>query len=543
MAFTIKTSIGNDKFSSSTNGGYQTGVLVTPTVGSAPGEPAIFSSNLRKLTMINFGTDSINDTEQKYVLNLAGYGMSEYARKGCFDVVNWFAGSPNATTPGFGTPTSYPGKVTETGTILAGQAHTTRAGNIEQGVAYTYNVHMPLHSTGFTVYGFRDELDIPVADQAVYAHYGASMAVGGNKIFVGAPGAKSTTTYLSPALPSTTRWANANSTTGARQGAVYVYDFKGDLIDTLTGSGKEASEFGSSIAVDPYGRLWVGSPGDAPGSNGAYAEGSVWIFGCDLPISSQGDNTVNQGGFGSNYVPGGSGSTGGIYDRNTLAGDRFGDVIKIIGDRAFVSAPGANGGIGTVHMYSCHGAAKYIGEMGPPLKWAHGGPNGEPAIQGFGTWIEGDGTHVFVGTTNYGNDGYNKIYVYDTASGIYLGHIDDVTGTYFGTYRSMARSNSTYLCAGFDDMRYLDSNFVSYGGQSNLAFKRYYSYQNCSAGHFTIGAYVDTNSTTEHLEIIANTRSIRPRDYLLTSGSRWKKFRDTDGDVGYDWQLRSKYGG
>jgi len=543
MAFVNKTSIGDSKFSSSVNGGYENGVLISPTVGSSPGEPAIFSSNLRKSSMIDFTTDGPSDGPQKTILNLVGYGMDEYARKGCFDVVNWFGGSPNAITPGSGTPTSYPGKVTETATILAGQAKTTVSGNIEQGVAYTYNVHVPLHSTGFNVYGFRNELNVPVADQNTYVHFGASMAVGGNKIYVGAPGAKASTSNYSPALPSTTRWASANTTTGGRQGAVYVYDFDGTLLDTLTGSGKEASEFGSSIAIDSYGKLWVGAPGCTATGENDIAEGTVWVYNTAF---SEGVGTRLEGGYGVEVCAGGSGSSGGVTFRTTIAGDRFGDVIKIIGDRAFISAPGANGGIGTVHMYACSSpstGAKYIGEMGPPLKWAHGGPNGEPAITGFGTWIEGDGTHVFVGTTNYGNEGYNKIYVYDTASGIYLGHIDDVSGTYFGTYRSMARSNDVYLCAGFDDTRILDMNFESFSGESNLSTKRYYSYQNCSAGNFTIGAYVNTSTPTEHLEIIANTRSIRPRDYLLSSGSRWKKYRDTDNDTGYDWQLRSRYGG
>ena len=124
------------------------------------------------------------------------------------------------------------------------------------GAVYLYD----LNGTG--------EVKITASDAGVLHLFGRSVAVGSNKIVVGAPG---------------------ESTSGTYSGSVYVYDLDGTNELKITASdGAAGDTFGHSVAIGNN-KIIVGSPNDD--DNGT-ASGSVYIYNLD----GTGEIKINAGG-------------------------------------------------------------------------------------------------------------------------------------------------------------------------------------------------------------------------------------------------------
>lgn len=543
---------------------HDTSVLIEPTIGVQPGEPAVFSTNRKTTEMNDFPDTFVADTTnlEELTLDVGGIahrGMAEYGSS-CFDIVPWWGGNQ---TPGNGTPVEVnvttPGKVTETHTLITGHPHTTQNGNAEEGVVYTRNIHNPATPTGFALYGIRETLNLPVTDEKAYSHYGASVVIGGNKIFVGCPGGKpsgvTVSTLSGGGLGSSERWANANTTTGGAAGAVYVYDKKGVLLHTLTPNNlysnlsHEGMKFGHSLAWC-NGTLYIGAPGYSPdGSVSGFNTGRVYSVPYGIGTNSLTDraSTPNSAAAALNIAlypyADGVPSLFAAIETVVEAGDKYGWCMKVIDDKLFVGAPFAGGNVGAVYMFSSV-SRKFIGEIGPPMTLALGAA-GAASITGFGNWIEGDGTHLFVGI---GNDSNKKIFTYDTVSGIYISYIEppDTTSTYdgFGRYRSMGRINNNHVIAYESYAHNMNDDFTISGGY-NYGTRTHYVAQNCTSREFHLLGYKIDSTGTEYLQIRAGTKPMKPRD-IISKSHRWRKYNSTidiAGVTGLSWQSPQVYSG
>jgi len=572
MSFIKKATQGSNNVPTSSGGGpvsayasivgleganHDTSVLIESTIGSQPGEPAVFSTNRKPTAMNDFpknflGTENLEELPLD-VNGVSHRGMSEYGSS-CFDIAPWWGGNQ---APGSGTPieidSTTPGKVTETHTLITGHPHTTQNGNIEEGVVYTRNVHNPATPTGFDLYGIRETLNLPAGDQKSYAHYGASVVIGGNKIFVGCPGGKpsgvTVTTLSGGGLGSSERWANANTTTGGAAGCVYVYDKKGVLLSTLSPNNlysnfsHEGMKFGHSLAWC-NGTLYIGAPGFSPdGSVSKYNSGRVYSVPFGIGTNSLTDRanipnfTLSAQNISLYPYADSPPSLFAPIETVVESGDKYGWCMKVIDDKLFVGSPFAGGGSGAVYMFSSL-SRKFIGEIGPPMTLLD-------TVQGFGNWVEGDGTHLFVGTSN---DTNKKIFTYDTVSGIYISYIEppNTTSTYdgFGRYRSMGRINNNHIIAYNQHAHNIMDDFSISGG-ANHGTRTHYVAQNCTSREFNIIGYSLNSTGAEYLQIRAGTKPMRPRD-IISKSHRWRKYNSTidiAGVTGLSWQSPQVYSG
>jgi len=139
--------------------------------------------------------------------------------------------------------------------------------------------------------------------------FGASLAISGNTVAVGAPG------EVGP---------------DGRTGAVHIYDLQsatpGSPVLTITAPGAAADiQFGRSVALEGT-RLVVG----ASHSDGA-STGSVHVFELDLPNPGQ---AVHQ-----------------LFNPSAIPGDGFGSSVALDGGRIAVSAPRKDSGAGRILIY------------------------------------------------------------------------------------------------------------------------------------------------------------------------------------------------
>lgn len=150
------------------------------------------------------------------------------------------------------------------GVIVSGAPINTNNGS-NSGSFYIINL------TGTTCI----EIDEPTTWAGADHYFGWSVAVGNDRIVVGAPGDRS----LDP---------------GVTPGAAYIFDLDGNFIKRLTDpAGINDDQYGYSVAVG-QGRIVVGSTHDDSGTNDG---GAIWIYDLDgnLINTVYGTNVGNDG--------------------------------------------------------------------------------------------------------------------------------------------------------------------------------------------------------------------------------------------------------
>ena len=186
--------------------------------------------------------------------------------------------------------------------------------------------------------------------------FGASLAVVGNELVVGAPG---------------------SSLSGPGDGVAYVFDANdesttfGDVLATLTipdpGALNDA-QFGAAVGATNT-NILIGAPGKDGGTGGVY--------------EFEGDTT--QANFGDLLLE--------ITNPDAQAGSRFGAAVAGIGDNVIVGAPSddaAGPGAGTVYVFDGTTGAEIAAIVNP-----------RPAAStGFGTAVASVGPNVLVGSPN-----------------------------------------------------------------------------------------------------------------------------------------------
>ena len=248
-----------------------------------------------------------------------------------------------------------------------------RASGSVVGAAYIYN----LDGTGQT--------KITASDGAANDQFGYDVAVGNNKVVVGAP--------------------SDDNSNGTDAGAVYVYDLPNGFneVKITASDGAADDEFGYSVSVG-YNKIVVGAPGDPN------VKGAVYVY--DLNGSNENKITASDG---SN-------------------GDAFGASVAIGNNRIAVGAPGYASTTGAVYVYDL------------------GGSNEVKITASDGSTQDAFGASVAIGNNKivvgaYGDDNSNgtdagAVYVYDLdgTNEVKITASDGATGDLFGNTVSVGDS-------------------------------------------------------------------------------------------------------
>ena len=161
-----------------------------------------------------------------------------------------------------------------------------------------------------------NEIKLISSDITAQDAFGYSVAVGNNKIAVGAVG----------------DYPNDPGNAVLGQGAVYVYDLDGsNEIKIIASDGEFSDRFGSSVAIG-YNKIIVGSPNDDDHGD---ASGSVYIYNLD----------------GTGEVK--------LYPNNPTQRDHFGYHVFTGSNKIFVSTTSADndhGSYGAVYVYDIDGS-------------------------------------------------------------------------------------------------------------------------------------------------------------------------------------------
>lgn len=222
--------------------------------------------------------------------------------------------------------------------------------------------------------------------------FGASVAIDGSVLAVGAPGAKVT------------------PPTGSAVGAVHLFSLSGDqwaFDERVLGSDSaNFDSFGESIALSGT-TLIAGAPDH---DVGAFNGGAAYIF------TDSGSNWTEQ----QKLMPAGLASS-----------DNFGEAVAIHGNRALIGAPKRN-----IGLRSDAGEAWFYNRSG--TTWSLLSSLTAPSQQDndkFGQAVATDGTFAYIGAPNHdtllSNGG--AVFVYDTA-----GQLSDTIGS------ASLQSNSTF---------------------------------------------------------------------------------------------------
>ncbi len=203
--------------------------------------------------------------------------------------------------------------------------------------------------------GWTQRQRIVAAPRVAGSRFGASLALSGDFLAVGAP----------------------DETSGA--GAVYTFtpsapDFWSPMSRVLPSDTSAGQGYGTSVALDGQ-ELAVGAPGDTSGRGAVYAHensGRNWIQrkkllptaptgseALGVAVSIEGGTIV--GGCGARraafaYTRGANGyAAAGTLEPADDGDDRFGAAVAVAGDTLCVGAPFANAGRGALHVYARRG--------------------------------------------------------------------------------------------------------------------------------------------------------------------------------------------
>ena len=187
------------------------------------------------------------------------------------------------------------------------------------------------------------EIDEPATWAAPDHYFGYSVAVGNDRIVVGAPGDR----ILDP---------------GVTPGAAYIFDLEGNLIKRLTDpTGINDDQYGYSVAVG-QGRIVVGSTHDDSGGND---RGAIWIYDLDGNLiktvyggtitDAQGSTALAEIGrivrIGSGRIVAFSSASLGIPNSGSMQMGKFivydldGNLISIFGEETAFAQYGFSGDI------------------------------------------------------------------------------------------------------------------------------------------------------------------------------------------------------
>ena len=249
-----------------------------------------------------------------------------------------------------------------------------------------------------------NELKITPSDGAAGDKFGASVAVGNNKIFVGAVG------------------GSLNTDGTGSPGSVYVYDLDGTNEVKITPSDSANEDrFGSSIAVS-FDRIVIGARGWGGATYGNYA-GAAYIFDLDLNELTR----ITASDIGVNDF------------------DLFGSQVKISDDRIFINSfADDDNGIqsGSVYVYDLDGTNE--------LKIT---PSDGAAGDNFGSIAVGSGKLVVGARNNDDNGGASgSIYIYDLIYPLPTTVKNLSSSSYTGTLNG----GSTFNPAGYFDFDGVD---------------------------------------------------------------------------------------
>lgn len=290
------------------------------------------------------------------------------------------------------------------------------------------------------------------------ANFGASLAIAGDIVVVGAPGANEARVYR---LVGTTLTQVTTLTGGIGQNAIglavaaapgVVFAGGADALVYRTGSGASWSTqftigpsdparvaFGVSLAA-AGGQLLVGDPGQSSGAGAVYtgadSGGGNWgvtnkfsqpgTIGFGVAVALRAAQTALVGAPGSNV--GATVAAGSVVVRSTagagsvlqtltpspaLAGENFGAALATAGPVVLVGAPsdtGAATGAGAVHVFRCQAAGANPCAGGGRVQAAGGAPGDR-----FGFAVSTDGQFAAVGAPRFdpaGSTDAGSVFVY-----------------------------------------------------------------------------------------------------------------------------------
>ena len=306
----------------------------------------------------------------------------------------------------------------------------------------------------------------PIFRPVLRTGFGASLAVGDGEVFVGEPAnsfrpgmvfvyRKVGTTWQQTAmLTAPDSMAGDHFGTGiavsgsdlfvsSPRGAGFVYAYRKDASGKWQSTGSmtaadatEGEGFGSAIAVSgdwllvgaPMQTVTVGGTGLRSGSVYAYRRGAngQWSLAGKLPVTGAKAGDA----FGFTVAVDGNRALVGAPTRDQWTGTVFayqvdangawqlvgevkrpdlqknlgyGYIVRLQGDSAFISHPGADQGYGAVYLYRFNRDKKEWGEFG---RYAPAGPN----AQRFGFSLATDGGETWVGAALV--QPYGRVYVY-----------------------------------------------------------------------------------------------------------------------------------
>ena len=304
----------------------------------------------------------------------------------------WIAASDGAAGDGFGNSVAV-----GSGRIVVGARLDDVGINTNQGSAYIYDLDG------------NNEVKITASDGAAYDYFGKSVAVGHQKIVVG---------------------ADQKNGAGIIRGAAYIYDLDGTQVGILTGDDSNFDKFGSSVAVGS-GRIVVGATG--AGSDPSN-RGAAYIYDLDgnneIKITASDGDTYDEFGIsvavGSGRIVVGADSVdvgintsqGAAYifdlDGNQLskitasdgaAYDYFGASVAVGSGRIVVGARGVDIGSNTFQ------GAAYVYDLDGNLIKKITDPNGNASDQ-FGESVAVGSGRIVIGSPGDGIGG--TAHLYDT---------------------------------------------------------------------------------------------------------------------------------
>ena len=229
-------------------------------------------------------------------------------------------------------------------------AYTDDDDGSSSGSAYIYNIDGT------------NEVKLTASDAAAGDLFGESVSIGSNKIVVG---------------------ARSNDDDGTSSGSVYVYNLDGTGEVKITASdGAQYDSFGNSVAVGND-KIVVGSYGD---DDGGSTSGSVYVYNLDgtgevkitASDAAAGDSFGNSVAIGNNKLVVGSpyddddgSSSGSVYVYNldgtgevkitasdAAAGDNFGFSVAVGSNKIVVGSIDSNNDSGSVYVYNLDGTGE-----------------------------------------------------------------------------------------------------------------------------------------------------------------------------------------
>jgi len=270
------------------------------------------------------------------------------------------------------------------------------------------------------IFSLTQTIDDPTATQFAGDQFGAAVAIGGNKLLIGAPG---------------------DSTTGFGRGQAHLYDastgallrtFNDPAVTSVLGSVVERNQFGDSVAIDGN-NLVISASNDSTNGFGA---GRAYQFDATTGnlLNTFNDPTPSgSGGFGNSIA---------INSNNVLIGDQNDDT------------GGTSGG--QVHQFDATTGA-LLRTFNDPTPTAGGR---------FGVSVAVDGNNVLIGNENFDTLGTTgQVYQFDATTGALLRTFSDPTpppslalgGDSFG--KTVAVSGNLILIGDEDD----DTNGLNNG--------------------------------------------------------------------------------